>query len=70
MTNKQLADLQKKKIKDQNVDVEEIIGHTKKGHQQAAVIKDELHKQNHLLDDVEKDVFVIINIRSIKLRVI
>jgi hypothetical protein len=57
MTNKQLSDLQKRKLKEQNGDIDEIIGQTKKGKQQAKEIKDELEVQNHLLDDVEKDVF-------------
>jgi hypothetical protein len=58
MTNKQLADLQKKKLKDQGLDVDVIIMNTKKGKQQAIVIKNELEKQNALLDDVEKDVMI------------
>jgi hypothetical protein len=61
MTNKQLADLQKKKIKEQDQDVVDIIGNAKKGKQQAAVIKNELEKQNALLDDVDKDVISPVN---------
>lgn len=56
MNNKQVLDYQQKKIKDQDDQVLDIIGYSKKGKELGKDLKEELIKQNKVLDDVEKDV--------------
>ncbi len=61
MSNKQLFEYSQKKLKDQDGQVDELIGYTKKGKEMGNELKSELTKQNLLLDDVEKDVLLILN---------
>ncbi len=56
MSNKQLFEYSQKKLKDQDGQIDELIGYTKKGKEMGNELKSELTKQNLLLDDVEKDV--------------
>ena len=56
MGNKQLYDNAQKKLKDQDGMLDELIGYSKKGKDLGNELKSELIKQNHQLDDVEKDV--------------
>jgi hypothetical protein len=57
MNNKQLFDMQQKKLKDQDQDIDKAISLAKSGKQQARELKDELSGQVKLLGDVEQDVF-------------
>jgi hypothetical protein len=56
MNNRQAYDYSKKKLKNQDSQVEDLIGYTKKGKEIGNELKGELNKQNLLLGDVEKDV--------------
>ncbi len=56
MSSKQLFEYSQKKLKDQDAQLDEFIGYTKKGKELGNELKSELTKQNLLLDDVEKDV--------------
>ena len=56
MSDRQLMNIQQAKIKEQNRDIDEIIGHVKMGNEMTLATKDELTKQNKLLDDVDRDV--------------
>ena len=56
MSNKQYYEYSQKKLKGQDEKVEELIGYSKKGKELGTELKNELGKQNLLLDDVEKDV--------------
>jgi hypothetical protein len=60
MTNRQLHEVQQRKIKEQESELTEIVGHTTKGRKQAKQLREELHYQNLLLEDVDKDVNDII----------
>jgi hypothetical protein len=55
-SNNQMMDGYKKKIRNQDDQLEELIGITKQGQHEAKELKTELKKQNVQLDDVEKDV--------------
>ncbi len=59
MNSKQLYEYQQKKLTNQNQQVDELIGYTKKGKELGNELKEELIKQNAQLDDVEKDVFIL-----------
>lgn len=56
MTNNQLFEMQQKKLKSQDKDIDEIIGYTKEGKEMNKELKTELLKQNRQLDDIETDV--------------
>ena len=56
MSNRQLFDYQQKKLKNQDNDIEEIIGYAKEGKEINKELKTELLKQNRQLDDIEMDV--------------
>jgi len=56
MSNRQLYDYSQKKLKEQDSQIDDLVGQTKKGNQLGGELKTELNKQNLLLDDVEKDV--------------
>lgn len=56
MSDRQLLDIQQVKIKTQNRDIEEIIGQVKRGNEMTKETKNELLKQNLLLDNLERDV--------------
>jgi len=58
MSNKEIMALSMKTIKDQDDQIDNLIGYTKKGKELSNEIHNELSKQNVLLDDVEKDVKV------------
>lgn len=60
MSNRQLFDEQKNKVKNQDKTVEDLVGYTKDGKKQANELSNELGKQNLLLGDVEKDVFILV----------
>lgn len=59
MSNRQLFDHQQKKLKNQDKDIEEIIGYAKEGKEINKELKTELLKQNRQLDDIEMDVMII-----------
>ena len=56
MNNNQLFDMQQKKLKSQDQDIDEIIGYTKEGKEINKELKTELLKQNRQLDDIDTDV--------------
>jgi hypothetical protein len=56
MSDKELLSIQQRKIKEQDKEIEDILGNVKKGTEQSKEVKNELLKQNLLLDDLEKDV--------------
>ena len=58
MSNRQLFDNQQKKLKNQDKDIEEIIGYAKEGKEINKELKTELLKQNRELDDIEMDVII------------
>ena len=58
MSDKELLSIQQRKVKDQDRDIEDILGNVKKGTEQTREVKNELLKQNLLLDDLEKDVLL------------
>lgn len=55
-SNRQIYDNSQKKLKNQDAQVEEISGTVKKGKELTKELKNELGKQNLMLEDVEKDV--------------
>ena len=56
MSNRHLIDYQQKKLKNQDKDIDEIIGYAKEGKEINKELKTELLKQNRQLDDIEMDV--------------
>jgi hypothetical protein len=56
MTNQQIMLLQQSKIKQQDSELDDIVGGVKKGRKHAKELKEELLQQNTLLGYVEKDV--------------
>ncbi len=58
MSNRQIFEYSQKKLKDQDNQIDDLIGYTKRGKEMGNELKTELNKQNLLLDDVEKDVRV------------
>ena len=66
MSNRQVFEYSQKKLKDQDNQIEDLIGYTKRGKEMGNELKTELNKQNLLLDDVEEDVRKGINFRLIK----
>ena len=58
MNNNQLFDMQQKKLKSQDTDIDEIIGYTKEGKEINKELKTELLKQNRQLDDIDDDVIL------------
>jgi hypothetical protein len=56
MNNQELFSVQQKKLKDQNKDIDEIIGYAKEGKEINKELKTELLVQNRKLDDIETDV--------------
>lgn len=56
MNNHELFSMQQKKLKDQNKDIDEIIGYAKEGNEINKELKTELLVQNRKLDDIETDV--------------
>lgn len=56
MSNRQLFDYQQKKLKNQDQDIDEIIGYAKEGREINKELKTELLKQGRQLDDIEMDV--------------
>lgn len=56
MSNTELFSSQQKKIQNQNQEIEEIVGQAKVGKEMAIEIRDDLGKQNKLLDEVGNDV--------------
>jgi hypothetical protein len=57
LSDKELIYLQQKKIKDQNLELENIVLDAKRGNAMARETSVELLKQNLLLEDMDKDVF-------------
>ena len=58
MSNRQVFDNSQRKLKEQDNQIDELIGYTKKGKEMGNELKTELTKQNLMLDDVEKDVSI------------
>ncbi len=56
MSDRQLLDIQQSKVKDQNKEIDEIIGNVKRGNEMTKETRGELLKQNLLLDNLDKDV--------------
>ena len=56
MSNKELFDNQQKKLKDQDNDLDEIIGYAKEGKEINKDLRTELLKQNLKLDEIDTDV--------------
>ncbi len=56
LSNRQLMDYSQKKLKDQDNQIDDLIGYSRKGKELGTELQGELKKQNLLLDDVEKDV--------------
>lgn len=56
LSNRQILEYSQKKLKDQDNQIDDLIGFTRKGKELGTELQGELKKQNVLLDDVEKDV--------------
>lgn len=69
MNNHELFSMQQKKLKDQNKDIDDIIGYAKEGREMNKELKTELLVQNRKLDDIETDVFFK-NLKFFKFRLI
>ena len=58
MDNRQLYDAQQKKLKNQDDQIDEMIGYTVQGKNLGKEIKNDLEKQNKLLDEVDTNVSI------------
>lgn len=63
LSNRQLFETQQKKLNKQDEQLEECIGYTKKGKELGKELKNDLEKQNRLLEEVDTDVkLILVNI--------